>query len=404
MSNLTYNNMWVSTQNDIEKLAVHDFEYQASEPQFDKSATQTKIFELYVKYIILANKLDEIYDQMLQPQKRILVKKLLDACLGRVCELKQDLVKIEMVEFSYNEEIMTKLKLTPLETETHIPKYFLREREQELALRNKTMDEILKRVGIMDEEVIIERLTELEAIKIIQMHERARQGRLRAQFMKEIRSLKEKGKPERGKAETGFMAAMKIQKMWRGYSSRTHTRKKKLEEMILIGMLPTNQHQSTTGQEAVETICKQRYKLQDEYQQLTVEALQHFQNKINKKQGSAITEEMSDEIRNWIKDFYNRTGKFPEFPSDEAGGSRHLLSRQGTESEMSRSSVLLSKESKKTAKEGKGKEKGKGDELVIDDGFKKGFKPDESSFLPEIKAGIDEYNYYFNFFWIVFYC
>lgn len=394
--------MWVSTQNDIEKLAVHDYEYQASEPQFDKSATQTKIFELYVKYIILGNKLDEIYDQMLQPQKRVLVKKLLDACLGRVCELKQDLVKVEMVEFSYNEEIMTKLKLTPLETETHIPKYFLREREQELALRTKTMDEILKRVGIMDEEVIVERLTELEAIRIIQMHERARQGRLRAQFMKEIRSLKEKGKPERGKAETGLMAAMKIQKMWRGYSSRAQTRKKKLEEMILIGMLP-DPHQNTTGQEVNENICKQRYKVQDEYQQLTVETLKKFQDEINNKQGSAITEDMADEIRNWFRDFYNRTGKFPEFPTEEGGGSRHLLSRQGTESEMSRSSAISSKESKKIAKEGKGKEKGKGDELVIDDGFKKGFKPDESSFLPEIKAGIDEYNYHFNFLWMAFY-
>lgn len=41
----------------------------------------------------------------------------------------------------------------------------------------------------------------------------------------------------------------------------------------------------------------------------------------------------------------------------------------------------------------KGKEKGKGDEPIIDEGFKKGFKPDESSFLPEIKTGIDEYNF-----------
>lgn len=64
---------------------------------------------------------------------------------------------------------------------------------------------------------------------------------------------------------------------------------------------------------------------------------------------------------------------------------------KGTESEFSRSSAPSSKESKKTVKE-KGKEKGKGDEPVMDDGFKKGFKPDESSFLPEIKTGIDEYD------------
>lgn len=65
----------------------------------------------------------------------------------------------------------------------------------------------------------------------------------------------------------------------------------------------------------------------------------------------------------------------------------------GTESEFSRSSAPSSKESKKTVKEKGGKEKGKGDEPVMDEGFKKGFKPDESSFLPEIKTGIDEYNF-----------
>lgn len=61
----------------------------------------------------------------------------------------------------------------------------------------------------------------------------------------------------------------------------------------------------------------------------------------------------------------------------------------GTESEFSRSS---SKESKKTAKEKGVKEKGKGEEPEMSDNFKRGFKPDESSFLPEIKGGIDEYN------------
>lgn len=64
--------------------------------------------------------------------------------------------------------------------------------------------------------------------------------------------------------------------------------------------------------------------------------------------------------------------------------------KKGTESDFSRSSAPSSKESKKTVKEKGAKEKGKGDEPVHDDNFKKGFKPEESSFLPEIKVGIDE--------------
>ena len=146
--------------------------------------------------------------------------------------------------------------------------------------------------------------------------------------MKEIRSLKEKGKPERGKAETGFLAAMKIQKMWRGYTSRTQTRKKKHEEMILIGMLP-DPKQDTKIQENIELVRRQRHKTQTDYHQQYVDTLKRFEDEIKGKQGSPMMEDMSDEIRNWFKDYFMRTGKLPEFPSEEAGGSRNLLSRQG---------------------------------------------------------------------------
>jgi SpoVK/Ycf46/Vps4 family AAA+-type ATPase len=388
MSNKTFNNMWIQSQNELEKLATTDFDLLASEPIMDKHIAQSKIFELYLKYIALANKLDEIYDQMVQPQKRGLIKKLLESCLGRICELKQDLVKLDLSEFSYNDEIMTKFKFTPLDTELNIPKFFLRERELELKERNKFQDDILKRLGLMTEEVVVEPMTELEAIKIIQEHERARQGRLRAQFMKEIRSLKDKGKPERSKAETGLMAAIKIQKVWRGYASRIKTMKERVEEMVLIGMLP-GESQKAKVDEMKENMRNERYRLQKEYRKYYEDELQKFEEEIVRKRGAVMSEEMSDQIRNWFKDYYNKTGKFPDYPSEDAGGSRHLLSRQGTESELSRSSA--SKESKRIAKE-KPKEKPKGEEVLDENIFKKGFTAEESSFLPEIKTGIEEFN------------
>lgn len=55
------------------------------------------------------------------------------------------------------------------------------------------MDDILKRLGFYEEEAVEEMMSDEEAIRLIQIHERARQGRLRSQFMREIRLLKEKG-------------------------------------------------------------------------------------------------------------------------------------------------------------------------------------------------------------------
>lgn len=74
---------------------------------------------------------------------------------------------------------------------------------------------------------------------VLQAHERARQGRLRYQFMKEIREMKERStiKPEAEEKDeaSGKLAALKIQKVWRGYVTRRWVRKRRLEEMLLIG-------------------------------------------------------------------------------------------------------------------------------------------------------------------------
>lgn len=57
--------------------------------------------------------------------------------------------------------------------------------------------------------------------------------------MKEIKILKEKGKPDGVKDRAdGLIAAMKIQKLWRGFTTRRKTRRRKLDEMYLIGMVP----------------------------------------------------------------------------------------------------------------------------------------------------------------------
>lgn len=75
----------------------------------------------------------------------------------------------------------------------------------------------------------------------------------RAHFMKEIRLLKEKTKADNIKEKSdGLLAAMKIQKVWRGHTARRKTRRKKMEEMILIGMVQSPSNKRTC--EAVERL------------------------------------------------------------------------------------------------------------------------------------------------------
>ncbi|XP_067647279.1 dynein regulatory complex protein 11 [Eurosta solidaginis] len=414
MSNHYYNELWHQTHHEVELLALADeqqgqnFETTLAAlatalPDADttmepKKLLQSSVYEFYLRYIGIANRLEEVYDNMIQPQKRLLVRKLLDACLGRVIELKHDLVNIDLMEFSYNDVVVGRLQLTPIDTELKIPRYFLRERQKEIEQRNRIMHEILIKLGWLEEHPSEEKLSEIEAIRLLQIHERARQGRLRAHFMKEIRMLKDKGKTEeKGKerSDMGLLAAMKIQKVWRGHTARRVTRRRKQDEMILIGMVPPTAamlKKRAEKEEKLKQIFERRYATQAAYKDMLEASLTAVREEIKCKQGATITEDIADELRAWIKDCYEKTGKLPEFPSEEQGGSLHIFSRPGTESELSRSSARSSKESRKT--KDKSKSPARSGDLNVNDNQEEGenFRPGQSVFIADIKNTIEEFN------------
>merc|ERR1712150_238049 len=150
---------------------------------------------------------------------------------GRILEQKNNMVTLEFCEYHYFDDVLSDLKLTPADIEIPIPKYFLQENAKSFKEREKMMDAIITKVkpekSTASKQAKIEvRMSTDEAIRLIQIHERARQGRLRAKFMKEIRLQEErerqaasKGVPTIDKDE----AATQIQKIWKGYYQKTNS-------------------------------------------------------------------------------------------------------------------------------------------------------------------------------------
>lgn len=175
MSHITYNNLWAEAQKTVNEACQFDIVLHAAPHEKDKQAAQIHVSELYVKYITAVNKLDQCYDQIVHPQKRLVIRKLLDACIGRVLELKHELVNLDLSEFSYYDDVLLKQHLLPMEVEINVPNYYRREREGEIKKWKIAMDNILKKLGFYEEEAVEEIMTEEEAIRLIQIHERARQ-------------------------------------------------------------------------------------------------------------------------------------------------------------------------------------------------------------------------------------
>lgn len=60
-----------------------------------------KSFELIYRYRNIVRKLIMCYDQMVQTQKRELIKKMLDCAIGRMLEYKKEIVLLDNTDYQY---------------------------------------------------------------------------------------------------------------------------------------------------------------------------------------------------------------------------------------------------------------------------------------------------------------
>ena len=82
---------------------------------------------LYIKYIEIYKKLEECYDQMVHPQKRIFIKKILESTMIRICETKKSMIKEQPRTNSlyvHLDSLLFDLKYDPTVIELPVPRYF----------------------------------------------------------------------------------------------------------------------------------------------------------------------------------------------------------------------------------------------------------------------------------------
>ncbi|XP_025032663.1 IQ and AAA domain-containing protein 1-like [Python bivittatus] len=200
----------------LKELLEQELSAEPTKPERSRAIFSHRVATLFLRYMQVARRLEACYDQVVHPQKRLVLRPLLDSVLGRILELKQELVELDLSEYHYMDHVLEELKLTPAEIEVPIPKYFLSERAKVLQERQEVLAGLLARMGpgkaITPPHPLMLRD---EAVRLIQMAERMRQGRLRAHFMGEIRRDEERERKVRegGPAEPNRdLAATCIQK------------------------------------------------------------------------------------------------------------------------------------------------------------------------------------------------
>lgn len=84
----------------------------------------------------------------------------------------------------------------------------------------------------------------------------------------------------------------------------------------------------TENARRAEKLKQQRYEKQLDFQQQYQDLILEAKERIRNEKSAVMEENIRSEIRNWIDTYFQQTGKIPDLPSAESGGSRMIFSRQ----------------------------------------------------------------------------
>ncbi|NP_001073437.3 uncharacterized protein LOC558115 [Danio rerio] len=395
MSHSTYNSLWSEAHEELSCLLPQELPEEPIRPERDRVVFFQRIATFYVRYVQIFRHLEEAYDQSVHPQKRRVIRQVLDSVMGRVLELKNEMVEKEFSEYHYMDDVIQDLKLTPEDLEIPIPRYFIRERNKVLQDRERMFAAILNQMDVMEKSgpPVMRMLTLERTIKVIQVAERARQGRLRAKFMREIHRDSERQKRADIETVSSDQAAVCIQKVWRGFMQRKITKRLREEEMIFLGMAldPKLSYPSQTELIAQNNKALRRTR-QEEHEDDYQKSIGSVVHQLREVEGSEMKETMKDQIRQWFIECRDATGSFPDYPEEEDGGSA-LIFAEKTPEELAEE--LAAKEEEDANKNPKGKEdtkekakKGK----IEDEEEEPGLKMLPSACLPDLERSHKTYS------------
>lgn len=84
----------------------------------------------------------------------------------------------------------------------------------------------------------------------------------------------------------------------------------------------------TENARQADRLKQQRYEKQLDFQRQYEDLLIEAKERLRKERSAIMEENIRSEIRSWIDTYFQQTGKIPDLPSAESGGSRMIFSRQ----------------------------------------------------------------------------
>ena len=342
MSNKYYDELLSEAINDYNSLYSEEFglwDKKVAEGQRlnrpDKpQAYMEFMIHLYISYVKNFRKLEDVYDQLTHPQKRMLFRAILDNTMMRLVEIRHLIVvlntapdaKAPKSNFVNFDELLFSLKITPEQLEIPIPRY-LREDTPAMLERDHRVEDYLKmedRHLPEEEEIAIRNPVEMEPgteIWMILVNERGRQGIQRGVENREKMKMKKKNKNKEANEPNKEEQSMFIlQKYIRAFIDREAVEKMRNEEMEFLGILPSKPKlddlpflkvDPKTDTKAfisseVDRIKEKRRGKQREKKAELQATKDKIVSNIEEHETPDMKENLMYQMRNWITEYYER--------------------------------------------------------------------------------------------------
>ncbi|XP_058493439.1 dynein regulatory complex protein 11 isoform X1 [Solea solea] len=390
MSQRTYNKMWADAHLELSRLLTEELPAEPLHPEKDRVVFFQRVAMFYVRYIQIFRQLETVYDLLVHPQKRRVIRAILDGVIGRLLELKNEMVEKEFSEYHYMDDVLHDLKLRPADLEIPIPCYFVTECSRELKERKTMLTEILKLVQVSErpQPPLLKKMSPEVAIKIIQVAERARQGRLRAKLNEESRNMNRMYRTKEPEPADIELAALCIQKVWRGHVERKKTKIARDEEMIFLGMAMDPRHQVPCPAEIKAQANESCTRIkQQEHEEDFQKSILAVRKQLRDVESHDMSEKMKDQIREWFIECRDATGSFPDYPNDEDGGSALIFAEKNPQQLMEEIAEKEKEDSNNRPKVKEEKrEKGKKEKGKAEEEEEAGLKMLPSAFLSDLEV------------------
>ncbi|CAM4771441.1 unnamed protein product [Rotaria magnacalcarata] len=336
MSQKYVQTLWTNTQLQLSRLLTS--EIQGSKSFDSKRNANDYVRQLFIQYNDSMKKLDEIYQTLIHPQKRLIIRILLDGIVGRLVELKQEMIKFDCCEYTYFEDLAFDQNKTLDNLCIEIPSCFAEDRFKSIEQRNHIIRTILGRLDESkhvfsvkssfdslltsrnDQSHLILLAT---VIHILQAHERARQGRVHAYFMRQMKN-ELKTKEMKSISDSNLEdSCVIIQTIWRQkYAEKLFNRKKIETAKLLNTILP---RRKLFAESYIDDRDKKIRDLQLQHHQEFDEASNYIKEKLHQYEETEVKSRMKNVMFQWLLESRQLYGQFPIYPSNEVNGSAALF-------------------------------------------------------------------------------